>query len=613
MTAFNNGVENNMNMSTSDCNRPTTTMHKRGFAFLLILCMVCAPLPAWAQVEGGAANCEELTDPDVKFQMELCSAHLGCRLVMGIHSACAKVKKFVNNLKNIGERDSKKETHEQGNSMFGSFKSLLGGKPEITSNQVFEASLSDEARALEARDKDWRERAGVVKAGVAKAGTSAISEKLEGGGSFVYVGDISDGKPNGWGTWFDSTGAVVRGEFKNGRVHGQADNAYSDGIRRIGQFSEHKQNGDGLLLYRTGDVYKGKFQGDLPSGSGARYRPDGSLMSRGTYEKNELVNGEIFDTTGTVVRKVDKVMDAMLAAEAQQKTQAERMAREAEVRRVEEERQSAMRAAADQQRKSEAAAAERAYRESLNSMSAGQLFAKADELSSAGDKSKAREVLRTLVSRFPDHPLAATAAQQISAFSSNSGAAGSGGSATPNGAVPNVAVQTGGGGSCWDVLGRKEKEYEAVNRRPVPQGATPPLMRVMWMTADSIKVIDSHCAGDAKAAKYRGELQNSFNQAKKACEQLSAGGCVPNPYDGSGIQDNQAETRLAAERQKAAAAERERLEEKKKLQDLQDLTNALTNLGNTLQRRKQGGGGGNSSCPMGQNLIGDRCYTGAAQ
>jgi hypothetical protein len=46
-------------------------------------------------------------------------------------------------------------------------------------------------------------------------------------------------------------------------------------------------------------------------------------------------------------------------------------------------------------------------------MNAGQLFAKADELSSQGDKVKAREVLRSLVSRFPDHPLAATAAQQM--------------------------------------------------------------------------------------------------------------------------------------------------------------------------------------------------------
>ncbi|MEQ1536652.1 MAG: hypothetical protein ABL923_12335 [Burkholderiaceae bacterium] len=65
---------------------------------------------------------------------------------------------------------------------------------------------------------------------------------------------------------------------------------------------------------------------------------------------------------------------------------------------------------------SDLAAAAKSFRDSLAKMNAGQLFAKADELSSQGDKAKAREVLRILVSRFPDHPLAATAAQQIAAL-----------------------------------------------------------------------------------------------------------------------------------------------------------------------------------------------------
>ena len=44
--------------------------------------------PAEAQTSGNPANCEELKDPDTKFQLELCSAHVGCRMVMGIHTAC---------------------------------------------------------------------------------------------------------------------------------------------------------------------------------------------------------------------------------------------------------------------------------------------------------------------------------------------------------------------------------------------------------------------------------------------------------------------------------------------------------------------------------------------
>ncbi len=177
------------------------------------------------------------------------------------------------------------------------------------------------------------------------------------------------------------------------------------------------------------------------------------------------------------------------------------------------------------------------FREDIEKLNAGQLFVKADELSAQGDKAKARETLRLLVSKFPDHPLAATAAQQMAtmnAASANNANAtntsGSGGT-SGNGGVSNVSAQSGGAGKCWDVLARKEKEYEAINRRPLPQGATPGLMRVMWVTEDSIKVIDANCAGDAKAAKYRSELETTYNQAKTACGQLTAGGqCKANAF-----------------------------------------------------------------------------------
>ena len=147
---------------------------------------------------------------------------------------------------------------------------------------------------------------------------------------------------------------------------------------------------------------------------------------------------------------------------------------------------------------------------------------------------------------------------------------------------------------CWDALAQKEKEYEAINRKPLPDGATPGLMRVMWMTADSMKVIDAQCAGDAKAAQYRSQLQTSFNQAKTACEQMSVGPCSANPFDGSMAPDpqaaaRQAEQRQAAQRRAAAEAERERERqaELRRQQELQDLGSALGNLLQTLQNRKQ--------------------------
>jgi hypothetical protein len=52
----------------------------------------------------------------------------------------------------------------------------------------------------------------------------------------------------------------------------------------------------------------------------------------------------------------------------------------------------------------------------LDSLPVGALYAAADEAAAKGDKAMAREALRTLLRRFPDHPLAANAAQQLAAL-----------------------------------------------------------------------------------------------------------------------------------------------------------------------------------------------------
>jgi hypothetical protein len=55
----------------------------------------------------------------------------------------------------------------------------------------------------------------------------------------------------------------------------------------------------------------------------------------------------------------------------------------------------------------------REFRASLSTLNAGQLFNRADELENNGDKARATEARRALIERFPDSPLAGTAAQQL--------------------------------------------------------------------------------------------------------------------------------------------------------------------------------------------------------
>lgn len=63
-------------------------------------------------------------------------------------------------------------------------------------------------------------------------------------------------------------------------------------------------------------------------------------------------------------------------------------------------------------------------------MNSGQLFAEADELNTQGDFTRAREVHRSLMSRFPDHALTATVARQM-AGDSGSGMASPSSSPSP--------------------------------------------------------------------------------------------------------------------------------------------------------------------------------------
>lgn len=556
---------------------------------VLILAAVY-PVSTHAQSGSNPANCEEIADPDIKFQMEVCSSHVGCRLVMGIHGACVKVKQFLGNLKSILTREEKVEQEKlsQDTSIFGKLKSITGGtRVELTANHVVEASLTDPMKRLQDEDAEWRSKSTQVSAKISAANKQVLTGTTGGGtGQYAYIGDVTNGVASGWGTRFYSNGLILRGEFKDNDLSGTGDAIYSNGLRQLGSYVSGQVNGEGFQVDALGNQFRGTYRNGQANGMGTLYRPDGSIQSKGEFVNSKLHVGEIYSADGATRQTVDKPAEARLAQEQAEERQRERVL--------------AQRAAA-KRKEDEAAAAEQAYRASLNSLNAGELFAKADEWSSSGDKAKAREVLRALVSRFPDHPLAAQAAQQMSSGSASTTSSGSNASQA-------------GGGACWDVLAKKEKEYEAINRKPMPQGATPPLMRVMWMTSDSMKIIDTHCPGDAKAAKYRAELQQSFNQAKTACEQMSIGGCTSNPYDGSAGQDDaQAAARRAQERREAAEAELERLAEQKRVQDLQNLSNALTNLANTLDKRKRGAAGGGGDCPPGLNLVNGQCRRGVAQ
>jgi hypothetical protein len=121
----------------------------------------------------------------------------------------------------------------------------------------------------------------------------------------------------------------------------------------------------------------------------------------------------------------------------------ERVLAEAEARRAAEAKAAADKAAAEKaaaekataevkaaaaKLEAEKAAAEKAreeaaFADSLKTLNAGELFVKATDLRNAGQPDRAQTTLKSLLTRYPNSPLAAQAAQQLSSFGSGALAA----------------------------------------------------------------------------------------------------------------------------------------------------------------------------------------------
>ena len=187
-------------------------------------------------------------------------------------------------------------------------------------------------------------------------------------------------------------------------------------------------------------------------------------------------------------------------------------------------------AEAAQRKRDEAARADQQFRTSLQTMNPGQLFARADELSTRGDPARAREVQRALISRFPDHPLAATAARQIAGEPGGNptGAMGSGSA----GATEAASRPAGGRQDC-------EAMKQSVIATKVPPNAsvTASTETVMFMTKTTLNMIAAGCPTEpgVTAAQIEAERrlrQQQYAAAESACNAVQSGGrrCVPQAH-----------------------------------------------------------------------------------
>ena len=93
-------------------------------------------------------------------------------------------------------------------------------------------------------------------------------------GITIYVGDMSSGAPEGFGTQYNSDGLLVyKGNFVSGKYSGEGELYSTDGIMIYkGQFDNNKAHGEGQQYNNVGKIiYTGQFAVGQRSGKGIEY------------------------------------------------------------------------------------------------------------------------------------------------------------------------------------------------------------------------------------------------------------------------------------------------------------------------------------------------------
>jgi len=509
--------------------------------------VLAIPLSAQAQPLP-ELKCEELKEEAVAPIAALCKAHIGCGYVLNSHRRCADAKGYLERLQPlIGEGT----------------KTLFGIRKEVTPDAVFTAVLGGEAyanaRDLEERSPEAKETIRKIGEAVRAVGAGEVlTGRWKTNVQWVYYGQVRDGKSQGVGTLISEYGSIERGTFGDDGLKGDGDapkkttpnpmtgrKSIDGPARTVGRFIDGhfvrgqilsisgdelylldgawsydngKQTFTGIKTYADGRRFEGRIVSSLHD-AGRLLRADGTLAEAGNYEKGKLSVGRQYDGSGkTVIAEID--------------LPAERKAAEAKA-----EQDKLLQAQEQERRKQEAAAqAEQQFRASLQAMNAGQLFARADELNVQGDRTRAREVQRVLMSRFPDHPLTATTARQITSESGGSTAAGGGSS--PAGTA-NAAGRPAGTRLSSQTC-EAMKQTVMTTRVPPNASVTASTETVMFMTKTVLDMIAGGCPTDgttpAQIEAERQERQRQYAAAESACNQVQSGGrrCVPQAHLSAG-------------------------------------------------------------------------------
>lgn len=124
--------------------------------------------------------------------------------------------------------------------------------------------------------------------------------------SYIYTGEVKDGKPNGMGVARYTTGNVKRyvGSFVNGMYNGKGTMFFNNGAFLTGEWKSGKLNGKGSFLSESGLLYIGDFVNGAKDGKGILFYKDNGMIM-GNFS-NDKLNGRAFQifADGSIISEV---------------------------------------------------------------------------------------------------------------------------------------------------------------------------------------------------------------------------------------------------------------------------------------------------------------------
>ena len=125
-----------------------------------------------------------------------------------------------------------------------------------------------------------------------------ITFKSRKGNHIHYVGEVRNDKANGRGIALLNTGSRYVGQWKDNMRHGEGTFYWPDGEYYVGNYHNDIRHGQGTYYWPSGEKYIGEWRNDKRNGEGVFYGEDGSIVAKGTWKNDELVNVEKSDKEG---------------------------------------------------------------------------------------------------------------------------------------------------------------------------------------------------------------------------------------------------------------------------------------------------------------------------